>query len=77
MPIITSVADYVYMGRELPSRQSASALGLVVAGACVYAYSSSEGIRLDTWGWAVLYLVVLAFEMVYVKHVLSSLPMST
>jgi hypothetical protein len=27
--------------------------------------------------WALLYLIVLSFEMIYVKHVLNRLPMTT
>ena len=77
VPIITSWADYAFMGREAPSSQSATGLGLIVLGALGYAMGSREGIRVDTWLWAVAYLLVLAFEMVYVKHVLSSLPMGT
>lgn len=77
VPIITSWADYAFMGREAPSTQSALGLGLVVLGALVYAAGSREGIRVDTWMWAACYLAVLAFEMVYVKHVLSSVPMGT
>ena len=76
VPIITSWADYAFMGREAPSTQSALGLGLVVLGALVYAAGSREGIS-DTWMWAACYLSVLAFEMVYVKHVLSSVPMGT
>jgi len=32
---------------------------------------------LHVWMWALLYLSVLSFEMVYVKHVLNRLPMTT
>jgi len=32
---------------------------------------------LHEWMWALLYLSVLSFEMVYVKHVLNRLPMTT
>jgi hypothetical protein len=79
VPIITSWADYAFMGRELPSSQSAAGLLVVVLGALGYAGVSDGGAQLTTatWLWAIAYLLVLAFEMVYVKHVLSSLPMGT
>ena len=77
VPILTSLLDFVYMGRELPSAQSSVGLVAVVLGAAAYALSSRDGIRVATRAWAVLYVGVLAFEMVYVKHVLSSVPMST
>ena len=77
VPIITSWADYAFMGRELPSAQSGSGLLIVVLGALLYSRTSGEGFRVDTWLWVVVYLLTLSFEMVYVKHVLSSQPMGT
>ena len=49
----------------------------IVLSALAYAGTSSGGLRVDVWMWAISYLLVLAFEMVYVKHVLNELPMST
>jgi len=77
VPIITSWADYAFMGRALPSVQSGSGLLIVVLGALLYTRTSGEGFRVNTWLWVVVYLLTLSFEMVYVKHVLSSQPMGT
>jgi len=77
VPLITSWADYAFMGRELPSQRSAASLLVILGGALLYSACSSGGVRVYVWGWAVAYLLVLAFEMVYVKHVLNSVPMST
>ena len=49
VPVITSYADYAFMGREAPSRQSATGLTIVCCGALLFALSSTQGLRLDTW----------------------------
>ena len=77
VPLITSWADAAFMGREAPSTRSALSLLAIVLSALGYAGTSSGGLRVDVWMWAISYLLVLAFEMVYVKHVLNELPMST
>jgi len=77
VPIFTSAADWIWMGRALPEARSAFGLAVVVGGSIAYAASSSDGIVVNTWLWAWSYVFVLAFEMVYVKHVLGSVPMST
>ena len=69
MPLITSWADAAFMGREAPSTRSALSLLAIVLSALGYAGTSSGGLRVDVWMWAITYLTVLAFEMVYVKHV--------
>ena len=69
VPLITSWADAAFMGREAPSTRSALSLLAIVLSALGYAGTSSGGLRVDVWMWAITYLTVLAFEMVYVKHV--------
>jgi len=65
------------MGRALPSRRSGASLLTILCATTLYAASSSGGIKLSTWVWALIYVAVLSFEMVYVKHVLNNVPMST
>jgi solute carrier family 35 protein len=77
VPLFTSAADWVWMGRELPRAHSAAGLLIVLAGSVVYACTSPDGIRVNAWLWACTYVFVLSFEMVYVKHVLGAVPMST
>ena len=77
VPIFTSAADWIWMGRELPEVRSALGLTIVFCGSLCYAATSRDGIHVSTWIWAWAYVFVLAFEMVYVKHVLSAVPMST
>jgi hypothetical protein len=68
VPVFTSAADYIWMGRELPELQSAIGLGIVVTGSVIYAACSRDGIYVTTWMWAWSYIFVLSFEMVYVSR---------
>ena len=67
VPIFTSAADWIWMGRALPELRSACGLAVVVGGSLVYAATSSDGIVVHTWLWAWSYVLVLSFEMVYVR----------
>lgn len=49
VPVITSYADYAYMGREAPSRQSGVGLVIVCLGALLFALASRQGLRIDGW----------------------------
>lgn len=77
VPLITAWADWAFMDREAPSTKSTMSLFTIVLGALLYAWSSPGGLMIRVWMWALLYLSILSFEMVYVKHVLNRLPMST
>jgi len=77
VPIFTSAADWIWMGRALPEARSACGLGVVVIFAIVYAAISRDGIHVEAWLWAWAYVLTLSIEMVYVKHVLGSVPMTT
>ena len=77
VPLVTSVADYIFMGRELPSTRSLIGLVIVIFGAAGYMLSRIEVVKIDVPIWAFLYVVVLSFEMVYVKHVINTVQMST
>jgi hypothetical protein len=67
VPIFTSAADWIWMGRALPELRSACGLAIVVGGSLVYAATSNDGIIVHTWLWAWSYVLVLSFEMVYVR----------
>lgn len=67
VPIFTSAADWIWMGRALPEARSACGLGVVVIFAIVYAAISRDGIHVEAWLWAWAYVLTLSIEMVYVR----------
>jgi len=72
-PLIVSVLDWMFLGRELPNRRSACSLMLVFAGAVGYVFAESEfRVRgMSAYAWALVYLAGNCFEMTYGKVVMS------
>eukprot|EP00440_Ansanella_granifera_P036595 gb/GFBE01039702.1/.p1 GENE.gb/GFBE01039702.1/~~gb/GFBE01039702.1/.p1 ORF type:complete len:361 (+),score=65.44 gb/GFBE01039702.1/:1-1083(+) len=72
-PIIVSVLDWMYLGRELPNKRSILALFVVLVGAVGYVMADSEFQMHGAiaYGWVVVYLACNCFEMTYGKVVLS------
>lgn len=76
VPLVTSVADYACLGLALPSGRSWSALLTVLLGSSLFA-RATDAIDPATVAIGALYVFLLSFEMVYVKHVLNTVHMST
>jgi len=72
-PLCVSVLDWLFLGRELPSQRSLLALLGVLAGAIGYVLCDNEFRIHGLWayGWVLLFLVVIVFEMTYAKHIIS------
>lgn len=75
--LLTSIGDWIWLGRELPEPRSWASLLVVVAGAAGYMISEGSGVTVDSVAWGTIYVMVLAFEMLYVKHVVTEVEMST
>jgi solute carrier family 35 protein len=69
--LLTSIGDYVWLGKELPSRQSWLALLSIVFGAYGYMVVEGRSITLYSLLWGIFYVLILSFEMIYVKHVVT------
>merc|ERR1712039_312092 len=73
-PLAVSILDWAFLGRELPSLRSVTALLGVVCGAIGYVLCDSEfkmhGV--SAYGWVSVYLVVIIFEMTYAKHMITN-----
>jgi len=75
-PAAVCILDFLFMGYELPSRRSAMALvGLVVGAACYFRVETAITPAAIFWG--AFYFVSISVEMVWVKHVLNRVRMST
>ncbi|KAL7481984.1 hypothetical protein ACHAW6_007670 [Cyclotella cf. meneghiniana] len=78
-PLIVSVADALFLGREWPSARSWVALCVIAAGAYGYAMTDAQ---FKTQGiiayfWPTLYLLVISFEMAYGKKIISGVDLKT
>ncbi|KAG8470780.1 hypothetical protein KFE25_009201 [Diacronema lutheri] len=76
VPLATAVGDALFLGMALPSARSWAALLTIAAGSLVYVESAP---MLDggTLSVSCAYVLILAFEMVYVKGMMRAVQMST
>jgi GDP-mannose transporter len=75
-PIAVSVVEHLTLGRELPSLAGICSLLMIAGGAAIYAFGG-EGIQVDGIAWLAVYFVFIVTEMVFVKFVVDTVPMST
>jgi len=75
-PLLVASVDTLARGQALPSARTAGALALIAIGAVGYALAD-DGISLTAYFWAFSYLAIIVTEMVYAKHVVSSIGLTT
>jgi drug/metabolite transporter (DMT)-like permease len=71
---LISFLDFYFLQRELPSLRSWLALFAIFGGATLYVLSE-HGIPSVAIGWAALWFGTFAIDMVYIKHIVDTLPM--
>ena len=75
-PILVSIADYVFLGRELPNRKSwLSLLGLLL-GAVLYVVTD-DGFQVHGYFWVCVWYFVFCFDQIYIKHAVDSVKMES
>lgn len=75
-PIAVSICDFFFMDMELPNLRSWIALITIVVGAAAYVLFDGD-FKLDSYIWVLAYFVSIVSEMVYVKHVITEVKMTT
>ena len=75
-PLFIALLEWGYLGRHLPTAKSWGALGLLVVGVTVYAWTDFNFSAVG-YAWIGLWYGVAVFEMVYVKHVITTVEMTT
>ena len=78
-PLLVSVLDALFLGREWPSIQSWGALALIALGAYGYALTDTQfqSQGLMAYQWPTLYLLVISFEMAYGKKIITGVDLQT
>ena len=78
-PLIVTFLDSAFLGRELPSPRSWTALALIAAGAYGYAATDDQfrNQGLNAYVWPILYLFVTSFQMAYGKKILQDVNLKT
>ncbi|CAE7708144.1 GONST3, partial [Symbiodinium pilosum] len=75
-PIAVSVLEHFTLGRALPNTPGVMSLLAIAGGAVIYVISD-EGFKIEGYTWLLLYFVFIVVEMVFVKFVVDTIPMST
>lgn len=75
-PMLVCGLDFLLMGKSLPSFRTVFAFLLIIGGTIVYAMTDEKFEPVVSL-WIAFYLVIITGEMVYVKHIFTSVEMTT
>lgn len=74
-PIILSVCDYVFLGRDWPSFRSWLCLVCILIG-CIGYVSFDSYFRIDAYIWVAVWYMFFLLDVVYVKYVCETVKLS-
>lgn len=75
-PLVLSIFDYLFLGRELPGRRSILSIMLLVGSCAGYTYFD-QGFHVQAYTWLCVWCGFFLFEACYVKHVCDTVTMTT
>uniref|UniRef100_A0A7S2U136 Sugar phosphate transporter domain-containing protein n=1 Tax=Lotharella oceanica TaxID=641309 RepID=A0A7S2U136_9EUKA len=75
-PILVSVADWWFLGRELPSFRSSMCLLGLLLGACGYVLFD-KNFEVNGYIWVMVWYSVFCFDQVYLKHAADTVKMQS
>jgi len=75
-PLILAFLDYFFLGRHLPGKKSFGSLIGISVGVLMYVHIDSN-FSVQAYLWIGVWYVVSIFEIIYVKHLVSSTTMTT
>lgn len=75
-PLCISVADYLFLGRELPSLRSWGSLIALLVGSIAYAHTDSA-FEVKGYAFCALWYVLFCLDQIYLKHVITKVKMDS
>lgn len=75
-PILVSVADWMFLGRELPGARSKACLATLLVGALGYVMVD-KNFEVKGYMWVVVWYGVFCFDQIYLKHAADTVKMSS
>ncbi|GBG76103.1 hypothetical protein CBR_g21763 [Chara braunii] len=75
-PLLVAIAESLFMKKAWPSKYTFSSLCIIFLGAVAYV-SSDRDFTVKAYSWAFAYLFTITVEMVYIKHIVMSVGLST
>ena len=70
-PVAVAIADFMFLGRELPSARSCAGLAMIISGALAYVNADSQ-FAMESWTayhWVMAYFLIIVVEMTYGKMI--------
>mmetsp|Transcript_18543 Transcript_18543/g.41277 ORF Transcript_18543/g.41277 Transcript_18543/m.41277 type:complete len:319 (-) Transcript_18543:50-1006(-) len=75
-PIVVSIADYLFLGRKLPSPRSWMCLLALLVGAFGYATTDSS-FHVKGYTFCAIWYVIFCMDQIYLKHVINTVKMDS
>mmetsp|Transcript_20394 Transcript_20394/g.29502 ORF Transcript_20394/g.29502 Transcript_20394/m.29502 type:complete len:301 (-) Transcript_20394:205-1107(-) len=75
-PLLISVADYAYLGRELPSSRSWVCLFALLVGAVGYGTTDSA-FQVEGYAFCAVWYLVFCLDQIYLKHITNTVKMDS
>ena len=75
-PIAVSIADWLFLGRELPNRTSTLSLLALAIGAYLYTVTDA-GFQVKAYTWLAVWYVMFLVDQIYIKHVVDTVKMDS
>ena len=75
-PIVVSIADYLFLGRKLPSGRSWACLLALLVGAFGYA-STDSSFHVKGYTFCAIWYVIFCMDQIYLKHVINTVKMDS
>lgn len=74
-PLVISLADWAFLGRELPTKKSWLSLLLIVAGSVSYMMNDAN-FQVKGYAWVAAWYVIFSFDQIYIKHAVNSVKLT-
>ncbi|KAL3765007.1 hypothetical protein ACHAWO_001969 [Cyclotella atomus] len=74
-PLVVSVADYLFLGRKLPSPRSWGCLLALLLGAIAYAQTDSA-FHVKGYTFCMIWYCIFCLDQIYLKHITNTVKMS-
>jgi solute carrier family 35 protein len=72
--LLVGVAEWLFMGRELPNTRSLLAMLMLCGGAAAYVATDAHFV-VHGYIWVGLWYVIFCFDQLYIKHAVDKTPM--
>ena len=73
-PLLIGIAEWHFLGRELPNLRSTLAILALIAGSCLYVATDAH-YHVRGYMWVGIWYVIFSFDQLYIKHAVDTVKM--